>query len=311
MPKTYASTYLYNKYSEYEKQIFNFIMTAEQISKVGDGFADIKYEVKKRQISNSLIRVMESANVILLIGQKPLPKSFKVFAAKDVKGDKKVKAFIDCTGLIGKSEGGNYVCGNVDMLVAYLVSAMTTLIYQLDEKRLVGNGDIAEYGARCFSSLFTHIVDYVCKISITSNIKEKCLYMTSAYFLTNVLGREYDNEGTKAIARRISGLSEREEEIIKIQLNENSFTNIKFFVESICDVLKLSNLSLDIVIEKWMYLYGIGTVFALELFPSFSAMITDAYVGCYMNNQKTIEKIAGRSMVDYTKTVLRIGDGVV
>ena len=42
-----------------------------------------------------------------------------------------------------------------------------------------------------------------------------------------------------------------------------------------------------------MYIYGTGTVFALELLPSFSNMLTDAYVGAYINNQKTIEKIAG------------------
>ena len=59
-----------------------------------------------------------------------------------------------------------------------------------------------------------------------------------------------------------------------------------------------------------MYIYGIGTAFALEFFPAFSAMLTDAYVGCYINNQKTIEKIVGRDMTEYTKTILRIGDGV-
>ena len=56
-----------------------------------------------------------------------------------------------------------------------------------------------------------------------------------------------------------------------------------------------------------MFLYGVSTVFALELFPAFSTMMTDCYVGAYVNNQKTIEKIAGSSMVEFSKTVLRIG----
>ena len=56
-----------------------------------------------------------------------------------------------------------------------------------------------------------------------------------------------------------------------------------------------------------MFVYGTGTVFALELLPSFSNMLTDAYIGAYINNQKTIEKIAGTGMVEFTKTILTIG----
>lgn len=311
MSKTFSSTYLYSKYPEYEKQIFSFIMSGDQINKDAESFYDIKYEVKKRQISNSLIKVLESPNVILMLAQKPLAKTFKVFAAKDVKADKKLKIFIDCTGLIYINDSGNYACDNVDIFVAFLVSAMNTLIYYVDEKRIVSNNDISTSGAGCFASLFTHIVDYICKISITPNVKNKCIYMASIYYLSTILGKDFDNDGTKAIARRISGLSEREEEIIKIQLNPNTFLNIKFFVETLADVLKLNNLSLDLILEKWMYLYGTGTVFGLEMYPCFASMITDAYVGCYINNQKTIEKITGRNMVDFTKTILRVGDGAV
>ena len=37
-------------------------------------------------------------------------------------------------------------------------------------------------------------------------------------------------------------------------------------------------------------------------------MMTNCYVGCYINNQKTIEKVAGRDMVDFTKGILMIGN---
>jgi len=310
MSKTFASSYLYSIYAEYEKELFNFIMSGEQINKLADSFYDIKYEVKKRQISNSLIKVLESDNVILIINNNPLPKPFKVFAAKDVKGDKKLKTFIDCTGLIGEVNG-SYVCDDIDILIAHLVSAMNNLIYYIDEKRIVGNNDIATSGAKCFSALLTHIIDYLCKISINPTTKNKCIYMTSLYFLVNILEKDLDDNSARAISRKISGLSEREEEIIRLQTDKNTFLNIKFFIESLTDVLKLNSVSLDVVTAKWMYLFGNGTVFGLEMYTSFTSMITDAYVGCYINNQKTIEKVCGRNMVDYTKTVLRIGDGAV
>ena len=67
MAKTYAATYLYGQYSEYEKQTLAFMMNSSEIDKDTEDFEDIKYEVKKRQVSNSLVKVLESKDVILLI----------------------------------------------------------------------------------------------------------------------------------------------------------------------------------------------------------------------------------------------------
>ena len=39
-------------------------------------------------------------------------------------------------------------------------------------------------------------------------------------------------------------------------------------------------------------------------------MLIYAYVGAYLNNQKTIEKITGRNMVDYVNTLLPKNKGI-
>lgn len=307
MAKTINKTYLYSKYPEYEKELYIFAMSPNVVNKKDPGFDNIRYEVKKRQISNALANVLDSNNVMLMMPDKALPKSFKVTVMKDIKGDKKLKVFIDCSGLIT----GHYECNNVDYLIAYLVNAMTSMIYHLDEKRLIANHSLTEDGADCFSKLLTHIIDYICKISVMPDIKDKCIYLTAMYYMTNILGNDFNSASSKATARKLSGLSTRQEEILSIGVTEDTFSNIKFFIQSLNDLLKLSGITLDIVVEKWMYLYGTGTVFGLEIFPNFAAMITDAYVGCYINNQKTIEKITGRSMVSFSKNILSIGEGAV
>lgn len=311
MPKSYSQTYLYSKYSDYEKNIFKFLMNAEQISKADNGFDDIKYEVKKRQISNSLIRVLESKNVILLSSHEPLPKAFRVFVAKDIKtGKHDVKTFIDCSGLIVKTDKGYYTCTNVDILIAYLINAANSTIYNFMETKFINNNTIAESGAKAFSSLLSHIIDYVAKISTMSNSKNKCNYLAATYYLVNILGRDEDSQSVKAIAKKISGLSDREADIIDLQVKESTYSNIKFFAEDLSNVLKINPISVDILLEKWIYLYGPGTQFGLEFFPAFASMLTDAYVGCYINNQKTISNIAGRDMIEFVKTILSIGEGV-
>ncbi|WP_301066690.1 hypothetical protein [uncultured Duncaniella sp.] len=308
MPKTYAGTYLYTENSDYEKELLGFMMKAEEIDKSGPGFEDIVYEVKRRNVSPALTRILMSDAVVLKSGVQ-LPKSFKVFCAKDVKSsDKKaMKVFIDCTDII-VNDGGTYIIGRnqVDVLVSYLVSAMINYIYYVDEKRFVNNHDISNHGAEAFSSLFTYVVDYITKISVDPSQRSKCKYMSAYYYLVNIMGRD-DTDSVTKLACKVSGLSAREADVINMQMDSHTLDNIKYFVEKVAEVLRLSKLTLDLIVERWMWVFGTGTVFGMELFPAFATMLTDAYVGSYLNNQKTIEKIASRSMVDFTKAVLRIG----
>lgn len=316
MAKTYAATYLYGQYSEYEKQTLAFMMNSSEIDKDTDDFEDIKYEVKKRQVSNSLVKVLESKDVILLTNDIPLSKAFKVFCARDLKGPNKskMKVFIDCSNIIKKdSKSGRYVCkgNNIDIFISYLVSAMITKIYYSSEGIITSNSKIKTIGAKAFALLFTHVVDYACKINTMPANKSKCLYLTSLYYLSNLIGEDSTSDRCRSIAKKVSGLSDRDAGIIDIQLKSDSFLNIKYFAETLSGILRLNKLTLDVIVERWMTIYGTGTVFALELFPAFSNMVTDAYVGAYLNNQKTIEKVLGTSMTEFTKTLLSIGSDTI
>ena len=312
MAKTFAATYLYSQFSEYEKQIFSFIMNGTEIDKDTPDFDDIRYEVKKRQVSNSLVKILDDKDVILMVNDTPLSKAFKVICAKDLKGTKKdkKKIYIDCSNIISKDKSsGRYVCkgNNIDIFISYLVSAMHNYIYYVDETRFTSNAQIKTAGARAFAQLFTHVVDYACKITTMPSTKNKCMYLASLYFLSNLMDNDHTTDRCRNIAKKISGLSDREAGIVDIQLKSESMLNIRYFVESVAEILHLNKLTLDIIVERWMSIYGTGTVFALEMFPAFASMITDAYVGAYLNNQKSIEKITGTTMTEFTKSLLSIG----
>jgi hypothetical protein len=305
--KSFADTFLYGMANnEYEKRLFNFIMTGTAINVLAPDFEDVMYEVKKRQTTSVLVKVLQSKNVILLSHPNPLPKAFKVFAAKDVKtNDGKLKVFIDADVL--RYVDGKWVCSNVDILVAHLVNAMNTLIYYADPKRIIMRDEIIKSGSSAFATMFTHIIDYLYKITTVANTRDKCLYLATIYYNKNILCKDI-TDSIKAVARNISGLSEREEDILWIQINDDKdFLNIKFFIEAIARILKLSKLTLDVFIEKYIYIYGTGVQFSLELFPSFASMITNAYTGCYLNNQKTIEKLVGSDMIKFSTAVLKVG----
>ena len=53
-------------------------------------------------------------------------------------------------------------------------------------------------------------------------------------------------------------------------------------------------------------MYTPSTLFALEYYPAFAGMLTNAYIGCYLNNQSTIEKVAGKDMISFVKSILEM-----
>jgi len=303
--KTYADCFQYKKYPVYSGILLDAIMQSGRIDKETKEFEDVIYEVKRTRVNNSLLKVLTSKNTQLILPASPLPKPFKVFCAKDAKEDKGVvKVFIDCSNTIRQDTNGYNI--SEDILVSYLINAEVSMIYALRPNMILNNSKLRELGANCFASLFTHIVDYVGKISIVEYARDKCLYLSARYYLTNIL--MLDSETTiRDISRKIAGITEMKENTYDFMITRkesNPFTNIKEFCALIRDTFKLDNLTTDVVVEKWMYLYGQGTSFGLEFFPAFSAMLTDAYSGAYINNQKTIDKICGRNMVEYAKAII-------
>lgn len=311
MSKNYSGTYLYGKYPDYEKMLFTYIMEAEKIDKNGDEFADIIFEVRRRQVASSMVKVLRSEKVYLTIGNKPLPRQFKVFCAKDVKNNKKDSVvYIDGTDLIYKAKSGKWACRDIDVLISYIASATHTYIYYKDESRFTNNNKILSIGAKVFAELLTYVVDYVTHISSTPKIKAHCKYMCAQYYLYCIMGKDI-TDSTTNIARKIAGLSDREASVVDMQITTNTFTNIKFFIDALADVLHVNKLTIDVVVERWMYLFNPSTIFGLELFPSFATMITDCYIGSYLNNQKTIEKVLGNTMVEFAKTIFKVGEDAV
>ena len=308
--KKFNETYLYKKMPDYEKSIQEMIIKGERIDKSHESFSDIKYEVKRKNIDSTLAKLLDSERIVLVIPLKPLPKAFKVVAAKDIRNDHKVKVFIDCTAIIESTNAGYRFYSNnqvINIFISYLVAARTAFIVEAKPTLLTMNSSLTQSGAKTFASLVNYVVDYIGKININVSSRNKSLYLASIYYQVNLLGKDIDSKSVKETALKISGISEREANIVEIDYEPNSFDNIENFIKLMNESLHIKGLTIDTFIEKWMFLFGPGTVFATELFVPFAQMITDAYIGAYINNQKTIEKVAKQNMIDFSKTIIRIG----
>jgi len=303
--KRLSDSYIYG-IGEYEKNLFKFFMQSEIMDKTDKSFDDIRYEVKRGQQS-VLLKTFDSDNVVFLYNTTPLPRALKVFAAQDIKtGDKKMRVFVDMSDAVVKKDG-NYVLrpGSLDRVLSYLTSALAHLIYYADPSRIVNNSSLTEHGTEAFAKLFSHIIDLL-RIGAVDKLREKCLYLGSVYYQVNILCKDF-SDSVENRAKKISRLNSRDIEMIEVYLDTDTFKDINSFIQSVSKVIKADGLKVDNFIEKWMTTYGPGTQFAVELFPSFSTLLTNAYNGAYLNNQKQIEKITGQSMVNYSVSLLRLG----
>lgn len=308
--KKFNETYLYKKMPDYEKNIQEMIIKGERIDKSHESFSDIKYEVRRKNIDSTLAKLLDSDRIVLVLPSSPLPKAFKVVTVKDIKEDRKAKVFIDCTGIIDSNNGGYSFHGNnqvINIFISYLVAARTSFVCTAKPTLITMNSALTSSGAKTFASLVNYVIDYIGKININVTSRNKSLYLAAMYYQVNLLGKDIDSKAVKEVALKISGISEREANVLEIDYEEDSFDNIENFIALINESLHIKGLTIDTFIEKWMFLFGTGTVFGTELFVSFAQMITDAYVGAYINNQKTIEKVAKQNMVDFSKLLIRIG----
>lgn len=312
MAKTYADTYIYRQYPEYEKKLYEFILKAERINTKGKEFDDILYDIKRRKISDNLAKIITSDNVVLgIYPGNALPKTFKAFPAKDLKEDKtKLKVFIDVTGCI-EFKDGVYVCKNLEWLMSYVINAMTSYIYSVAPNKLLGNASILKDGGDAYVRCFSYIIDRMYKISTVQQLKRRVEYLIAIYWQVNLLGKDFDKNYDSIIANavKISNIEKRDAAVVDVLFKKEDFANIDIFVNSL-GRLGFKDIKSSNIISYWMNAFGTGTVLGLEYFPTFSAMLTNTYIGGYLDQQVTIEKITGSSMVSFTKTILQIGASV-
>ena len=313
MAKTYSQTYLFSQYGEYEKKIYEFIVGAERIDTKSAEFDDILYDIKRRKISDHLAKIITSDNVVVGINTtgRALPKAFKAFVAADVKDNNKVKAFIDVTECV-VYKNGIYVCNKLDWLVSYIINAMTAYIYVKAENKLLGNASILKDGCEAWTRCFSYIIDRMYKISTVPQIKRKVDYLCAIYYQVAIMCKDFkkSEDSIKANAMRVANIDTKDARVVDIMIEDYDFNNINTFVNALGRIIQLKDIKIGNIVSYWMNAFGPGTVFGLEYFPAFSAMMTNTYVGAYLDQQMTIEKVAGQAMVKFSKTILQIGASV-
>ena len=307
--KTFANTFIYGKRNEdgnsAEQALVEYIMKADRIDKYSEAFKPVLEAIKTRQTTAILYRILLSENVVLCMYSKELSASFKVFSAKDIRSTKKARrTFIDLTGLV-TFQSGYFNCKEIDKLCSYLFCALVNEIYYTNGLQLTGNATVVKSSTLAYTKMVTSIFDYLRVINYSEN-KIKISYIVAVFYLYNLMDK--DISYARSTATSALGLSNRETSAWDIYYDyEKDFTSIDTLITFLSETFKLKGLTTDVFIDRWIYLYGKGTMYGCELLPSFLCIIVNAYTGAYVNHQKKIETVCGKDMIAIATTILQIG----
>lgn len=314
--KTFSDSFVYNYdknangkpiAKEINRKLIEYVTSAERIDKNSEAFQGIKQEVKRQQQFTLLYSILMRDDVVLMINNVELPRAFKVFEAIDLKEvGKKRKVFIDVTKLL-ELTNGYYKCNNIFQFITYLTEAVTYLLYRNDPIKMLNNSNITVSATECYVGCFSFILDYL-RIIGYSESRSKIQYLAGLFFLNNLMGKDLDNY-VKNTAAKIAKIGPQEIKQYELYYDPEDFTNIDTFISMIAETFKLKGLTTEIFITRWMFHFGRGTEYAIDLFTSFCNMINAAYCGAYIVNQKQIEKSCGRSMVKLTTDIMNTASG--
>ena len=311
--KTFANTFIYSKTDDNgrstEQALIEFILKSSKdrtrLNKNSTAFKPILAAIKERQKTAVLFRVLMNPNVVLAISPtgKELPASFKVFCAQDVAAtDKKKKIFIDVTGLI-KEESGYFNCKDIDKLCAYLFGAAVMGTYYYDNPKITNNANIVKGSAECFVKMFCGVLDGLRVINYTEN-STKIKYIAAVYYLYNLVQKDLNTAEQMAIA--VAGIDAKTANAYRFYYEEEHLENINTLINHLTQTFNMKGLTTDVYINKWLNMYGNGTMYGTELMPSFLIIMTNVYSGSYINRANTIEAMCGRTMVSLCETLLRV-----
>lgn len=306
--KTFGNSYLFNldktNFDKINRKLAEYIIKAERIDKTSEAFAGIIEETKRFQSTSVLYSILMNNKIVLCINETgELPASFKVYEAKDIRFKDGTKVFIDCTGLI-KLTNGYFTCKKIDVFFTYLYEALNILLYSEQPQKYMTNSAISISAAECYVSLFNYVIDYLRIIGYAQS-KAKISYLTSLFFLHNMMGKDIDTY-TKNLAGKIAKLSNIETRGFELYYKEEDFNTIDTFITMIADTFKLKGFNTEVFIGQWIYSFGKGTEYACELYTSFANMMIGAYCGAYVVHQKTIEKCCGAAMVSMVTAINKL-----
>lgn len=297
MHKTLNDTFIFNHYDKNLKStIFKFISTAEEVSV--DKLHDNIYEINKRftfSLKPHIITDLQNGKLTPVYNSSPtvnIPSSIP--AILTIK-DGKIRCFVNLSNHSKKNKEDELVIDNNKLFVLLQAGEVYLLTYEYFT-RLQRDSDIIKYGSELYSKMFTNILNKKFAINIDDTRYSQVLFLTSKFFLINVLGKEPSIEVDNYSLRNCKIASTSLIDGVNRTFNPSDYSKLKNFIEALAvNIRGLEKLTVRGYLDSFANTYGPSTLFALEFLPFFLNTVFSVIIGAFVNQQYVLENLFGKS----------------
>lgn len=203
----------------------------------------------------------------------------------------KVIANVNLTNNAKDNGDGTYSIESME-LYALLCNAYLYLKCYKQYSEMRFNYKMLEYGAQCYSRLFTSIFVRRHNINTTPDIYATVQYLSAKFYLVHMCGM-MNNDACSNIAKKCcKDIRTSFAQSLDMKVQDVNFLTLDTFYKKLTEIVpSIAKTSLRDLLHDYVHNYGDTTLLAIEYLPSFMAMISNMAIGVYINKRNSIENI--------------------
>lgn len=298
--KSLSSTFIFKEYDKslgLTKKMLQFIVDGKPVTR--EQIAEQINDIEKRysyHLKAEVVEAFKDGSIIpmtCLTSTARLPGMVPAFAAQG--RGKGVNIYVNLTNHSSQAKDGTL---NMDTKALYTL-LQTGVIYKACFYNLAGLQKHIKFNKSAsyvYSSMFTRVLNKSFSLNTFPDKYDEIAYLSSKFFLVNVLQRE-DNEIVSNIAagncKDISRMVLDDLDNRVLQEKESPYASIENLVAFISGNIKgLERLNVRGFLDAFVVMYSAGSLMSLEFLPFFLHTIFSVVIGSFMVNQYSFEPIA-------------------
>lgn len=226
-----------------------------------------------------------------------LPNTIPFFLVNTGKG---INAIANLSNFTTVDRSESY---NIDPKILYSLlqgASISATCYQ-KYSSLKNKANILKIGSYVYATLFTKTINKMYSLNITPAKTDMMMFLSSMFFLTNVIGRDEDSYEDTNIKFSLEHCKAASKLLIDDIIRKFDFkkdcTSLETFINAIAsNISGLESITARGFSEQYISMYGPNMILSIECLPIFIWNLGCVQVGSYLNNQNSIENIVGKEI---------------
>lgn len=249
----------------------------------------------KYPLKNDVLQALQTGQITLMFAPKgiKLPTCMPWFLTKNSMGNIVAVVCVDVYGSRNPDTGD--VSIEPKKLYALMEGALLGIIAVENYQALRVRADIIQNGSSIFSNMLLRVLNKKYSLNIDRNRENRILFLTSKFFMLNVLGMEDSEKVYNYCIRNCKNPNELILGDLDDNFPESAFKDFASFVTELSTNSQTSSmmpgLTVRGLLEQIILMFDSTVLLGLESFPYFMYNVNLVVAGSYMNNQYILENI--------------------